>query len=86
MFINQVVLQIVRRKYEWVFSKRQISDECIYDLNPHNDKMWLCENNGNPKTEPYISSIMKTELLRFMYVGILIVNIVLLFIAVANSL
>lgn len=31
--------KLYRWKYEWVISKRQTSDECIYDLNPHNDKM-----------------------------------------------
>ena len=76
--------KLYRWKYEWVISNRLTSKECMYDLDPHNSKMWIKNQDGNDKVEPSVGSVMWTDSLRYMYVAILIVNIVLLVMAIAN--
>lgn len=80
--------RLYRWKYNWVIKNRinldEFSDKFIFDLNPHNAKMWLKglddnEQNITLSKEPCIFRIMFTKTLFLLY-GILALMVVIIFI------
>lgn len=65
--------RLYRWKYNWVIINRLQSDDFIFDLNPHNSKMWLKSNivnesqNNTPILEPCIFRVMFTRTLILLY-------------------
>lgn len=40
--------RLYRWKYDWVIKNRLYNEQCYYDLNPYNNKMWPIENDKLP--------------------------------------
>ena len=75
--------RLYRWKYNWVINNRMNSDEFIFDLNPHNSKMWLGDHETNPqnnihKKEPYVFKVMFTKTLIPLYSTLMFMNLMIL--------
>lgn len=62
------VEKLYRWKYEWVISKRLNTNECMYDLNPYNKKMWLPNKDGSNKKAPNELEVMFSKTLLPIYI------------------
>lgn len=78
--------RLYRWKYNWVIKNRlssdEVSDKFIFDLNPHNSKMWLIninddEQNSIPPKEPTLLRIMFTKTLILLY-GVLALMVIII--------
>lgn len=76
-FLNTETLY--RWKYNWVIKERVNSDEFYYDLDPHNEKMWLKDEDGNEKKPPSILKSIFSKTLRRLYGMILLTILILMF-------
>lgn len=70
---------LYRWKYNWVISNRLQSNKFFYDLNPHNNNMWLLNNGKKPKNEPNVFRKMFTKTLWPFYLPIIIVALIIVF-------
>ena len=70
---------LYRWKYNWVISKRLKTDDFFYNLNPHNKKMWLLDNDEKPKKEPCVFKKMFTKTLWPFYLPIILVALITIF-------
>jgi len=77
--------RLFRWKYDWVIQNRLkgITDY-LYDLSPTNSHMWLSDEKGKLKKEPYIIRIMFTKSLTPFY-GLIYILFILLFTGVLNG-
>ena len=84
--------RLYRWKYNWVIKNRlsldEVSDQFVFDLNPHNSKMWLKNINDDgqsitPLKEPTLLRIMFTKTLILLY-GVLALMVI--FISLFNLL
>ena len=78
--------RLYRWKYNWVIKNRLSSDEIsnkfVFDLNPHNSKMWLKEINDDGQSitqskEPTLLRIMFTKTLIILY-GVLALMVIII--------
>lgn len=78
--------KLYRWKYNWVIKNRLSSDEVsgkfVFDLNPHNSKMWLKDINDDgqntvPLKEPTLLRIMFTKTLILLY-GVLALMVIII--------
>lgn len=74
--------RLYRWKYNWVITNRLQSEDFIFDLNPHNSKMWLESNfdneshNSTPINEPRILEVMITKSLMPIYIPLIILVLI----------
>lgn len=74
--------RLYRWKYNWVIMNRLKSEDFIFDLNPHNSKMWLKSDfinesqNSTPILEPCIIRVMFTRTLIPLYIPLIILVII----------
>lgn len=74
--------RLYRWKYNWVIMNRLESEDFIFDLNPHNSKMWLKSNfinksqNSTPILEPCIFRVMFTRTLIPLYIPLIILVVI----------
>ena len=66
--------RLYRLKYQWLIANRLETDEYCYDLNPHNSKMRL----PNEEKEPCIFKIMITKTLLPIYGSIILFTLIAL--------
>lgn len=63
---------LYRWKYNWVIAKRIKCDDFYYNLNPHNENMWLSDSGEEIKKEPCLIRKMFTKTLLPFYLPILL--------------
>lgn len=74
--------RLYRWKYNWVIMNRLKLEDFIFDLNPHNSKMWLKSNfinesqNSTPILEPCIFRVMFTRTLIPLYIPLIILVVI----------